>query len=719
MDSQAATAAIPTSRGDGFLRIVSNSEIDRRQAEVANNEAALKLQDKPPILRLAQYVRTAWQAARNAKTAATGDNISIETRLLRCVRQRNGTYDPERKALINKWGGSDVYMMLTSVKCRAAKSWIRDIMIPPGEKPWSIAPTPVPDLPEAEEVDIEQQVTMETAQVMIESGMEAVTAENIAERIQEIRTRMQKERTERAKQATTSFETRIEDDLVEGGYYKALSDFIDDLVTYPTAFFKGPIIRRKKKLVWTEDQSGQWVPAVEYKYVRQYSRVAAFDIYPSPGAKDIQDGYLCERHRLRRSDLVAMIGVPGFDESSIRAALNDYGTGGLREWLTVDQERANVENRPNEFDDPDPPIDAVEYWGFAQGKTLLEWGMSKDQVPDADLDYQINAWLIGQYVVMARLNPHPLGNRPYYAASFESVNDSIWGKAPPELMRDVQRICNAIARSLINNLGIASGPQVEVMMDRVNPGEDVESVWPWKIWKTKSDSTGSGKFAVNFFQPDPMSDLLMKVYEYFFEQASEQSGIPAYIYGSSDVGGAGKTASGLSMLMNAASKTLKNVVSQVDENIIKPSIYEHWLHLMLYDQDIMKVGDINIVARASEYLIIQEQLQIRRMEFMDRTNNDLDQSIMGETGRAILLRETSKSLKLPEEIVPSKEDMERREQMMREGGPMMVPPGGVMPGQEGMAIPDAAVINAAGGRPNEGATMGPARAPSAPRPTMQ
>jgi len=283
-------------------------------------------------------------------------------------------------------------------------------------------------------------------------------------------------------------------------------------------------------------------------------------------------------------------------------------------------------------------------------------------------------------------------------------------------MRDVQRICNAIARALINNLGIASGPQVEIMMDRLQPGEDAEAVWPWKIWKTKSDSTGTGKFAINFFQPDPLSDLLIKVYEYFFQQASEQSGIPAYIYGSQEVGGAGKTASGLSMLMNAASKTLKNVVSQVDEHIIKPSIYEHWIHLMLYDEDIMKVGDINIVARASEYLIIQEQLQIRRIEFMERTNNPADLGIMGIGGRATLLRETSKSLKLPEDIVPSKEDMERREQMMNHVGPMMVPPGGVAPGQEGMAIPDAAVINAAGGRPNEGATMGPPRAPMAPRP---
>ena len=45
MDAQGSTAAIPTRQGGGFLRIVSNSEIDRRQAEVANKEAAQKLQE--------------------------------------------------------------------------------------------------------------------------------------------------------------------------------------------------------------------------------------------------------------------------------------------------------------------------------------------------------------------------------------------------------------------------------------------------------------------------------------------------------------------------------------------------------------------------------------------------------------------------------------------------------------------------------------------------
>jgi hypothetical protein len=147
------------------------------------------------------------------------------------------------------------------------------------------------------------------------------------------------------------------------------------------------------------------------------------------------------------------------------------------------------------------------------------------------------------------------------------------------------------------------------------------------------------------------------------------------------------------MLMNAASKTLKDVVSHIDEGVIKPSIYDFWVHKMLYDDDIDKIGDINIIARASEHLIIAEQIQLRRTEFMEATANPFDMSIIGQKGRAALLREQVKSLKMPtEDIVPSKKDMEA----------MAMTPGA--PGQGGGAIPipqQAAAIGPAGGVPGE------------------
>jgi hypothetical protein len=654
----------------GLLRVLNNQQLDDIERAEKAAQKAEEEQNKPELMGLAQHVNTAWQAALRARQGG-----KIEERLLKSLRQREGEYDPEDLTEIRKYGGSEVYMMLTNIKCRAASAWIRDVVIPPGEKPWSIEPTPEPELPPQELDNIIERVKQEAMQAMMMAGPEVITVEAITDRLLDLRAELAEQVKEQANAATAEFEQRIEDELVEGKFYESLSQFIIDLVTFPTAFLKGPLVRRKKKLTWTTDREGNYVPAIDMKFVRQYERRSPFGIYPSPGAKHIQDGYLCEyHHQLRRSDIVSMKGVPGFSDEAIDAVMTHFGTKGFRMHLAIDQERAEAEDRPQEWDDPDPGIDAIEYWGSATGALLREWGMTKEQVPDVTQDYQITCWLIDRWIVMARINPHPLGHRPYYSSSYDKINDSIWGKCPPELMRDIQKVCNALARALINNLSIASGPMVEVFMDRLMAGEDPEDMYPWKVFKTKHDPQ-HGKPAVQFYQPNAITEILLRVYEYFFQQASEQSGIPNYIYGSQKVGGAGKTASGLSMLMNAATKTLKGVISHIDEDIIAPIIWEHWLHVMLYDRDVLKVGDINIVTRASEYLIIQEQLQLRRTEFLRDTNNPIDLQIMGLEGRASILRETAKGLKIAK-VVPTEDEFERRLQQARPPPNPSQPPGG-------------------------------------------
>ncbi len=140
------------------------------------------------------------------------------------------------------------------------------------------------------------------------------------------------------------------------------------------------------------------------------------------------------------------------------------------------------------------------------------------------------------------------------------------------------------------------------------------------------------------------------------------------------------------MLMNNASKALKAVITHIDDGIIKPVVYEHWINIMLYDDDELKCGDINVVARASEYLLMQETYQLRRLEFLDKTNNPVDMAIMGIPGRASVLREVSKILKLGEDVVPSKDEIDAKFNAPVQtppGGPMepgMLPPPGMSPG---------------------------------------
>ena len=617
----------------------------------------MEAQNQPIILNLAGEVRTKWGAARDAKE-------TIQTQMENSLRQRKGEYDPEDLMRIQAQGGSEVYINITNVKCRAAESWIYDLLLPPGERPWAAKPTPLPELPPGVEDEIKLGLLtqiQEALQMNMQAGI-PVDEADLKEQIEQLKKEVLKEVKAKATSEAEIMEDEIDDDLVEGGWYQAIRESVPDIITMPAGIIEGPTVRMKKKLSWSQYPDGTPMAQVAEEPQRTYKRVSPFDIYPSPGSKSLQDGYLCHHIRFERKDLNNLMGIEGFDESAIRLVLQQYGQGGLREWLTNDITRTEIENRPPEFSrNAETSIDCIKFMGPIQGIQLLRWGMSAEEVPDSLLDYEATIYLIGQYVIGASLNSHPLGRRTYFSASFEQSNTSMWGKGVPELMEDIQKICNGCGRAIVNNMAMASGPQVVVLANLLAEGETMTSLIPWKIWRMvhKGDSLGR-RPPVEFFQPDSIVEQLLKVYEYFFKQASEVTGIPSYVYGGSDVGGAGKTASGLAMLMNAASKGLKTVASHIDVGIIKPSIEETWLHIMIYEPEKAR-GDISIRARASEYLIMMEQLQIRRMEFLNATNNPTDMQIIGIPGRASILKETVRALKMPvDDIIPDPDSIDEQ-----------------------------------------------------------
>jgi hypothetical protein len=190
-------------------------------------------------------------------------------------------------------------------------------------------------------------------------------------------------------------------------------------------------------------------------------------------------------------------------------------------------------------------------------------------------------------------------------------------------------------------------------------GEDLTQVYPWKIWQVTTDRTGGGQPAVRFFQPSMNADVLMSVYQQFVKQADEITGIPNYVYGSSAVSGAGRTASGLSMLMDNASKGIKQGVANIDK-IVSGIVHRLYLHNMMYDDDPYIKGDFKVVAKGAIGLIQKEALQLRRNEFLMATANNLDSQIVGTEGRAYILREVARGLQMDtEKIVPSDDSIQQ------------------------------------------------------------
>jgi hypothetical protein len=663
-------------------------EEDRRKAQ--------RTQSEPLMGSLANYVRMQWMYARDAKRQ------TVETRLLKNVRARRGDYEPEKLAAIRDEGGSEVFAMLTSTKCRSAGSWIRDVLMGQGsEKPWTLTPSKVPELPQATIDDIVSQA-VEPLQQAIEAGMPMSQGQAV-QLLSGLRDAALEQVRDQARSMAHRMENKMEDQLNDGGWLQAIDAFIDDITTFPAAVIKGPIVKNKPVLTWSQDAQGQSTPKVETKLTLEFERIDPFLIYPSPAASTIDDGYLIEKHRMSRQQLLELIGVEGYDDSSIRLCLEEFGTEGLREWLTNDTAQADAEGKSTTSitQNPDKLIDALQFWGSVNGKMLIEWGMDKHDVPDPTKEYHCEIWLINRYVIKAQMNYDPLHRKPYYKTSYEEIPGAWWGNSVADLVRNSQTVVNAAARAIVNNMGIASGPQVVLNVNRLPDGVDITQMRPWQIWQVKSDPLGGNAPAIEFHQPDSRVAELMQVFEQWSALADEYSGIPRFMGGDAS-GNAGRTASGLSILMSNAGKSIKQVISNIDVSIFNPMLERLYYYNMRYGTDPDLKGDVNIVARGANSLIAKDAAQMRRNEFLQQTANPIDMQIIGMAGRAALLREQVKTLDMDvDKIVPSPDVMAARQavaafsqahqmaanQVMGTPGspppqPGAAPPG--VPGQPGM-----------------------------------
>ncbi len=629
-----------------FLRVVGNDELVRQERE-ATERALQERQNQPLILGLTTHLRACWDAARMAKKP-------IETIMLRAMRQRNGEYEADKLTQIRAQGGSTVYMMITEVKCRAAESWLRDILLETGGPPWDLEATPIPDMSPGQAQEIQGAFAQKVLGIVEASGQapDPVQMLELKELVsQEYRFMLLQQAQNRA----DKMKTRIEDQFAQGGWLTAFNDFITDLVTFPAAIIKGPIVRRQRALGWDRGPDGKTTVKPIERIAPEYERVDPFRFYPEPGISNINEGYVFEHHRLSRMELADLIGVPGYDDDAIRKVL-DIGNG--QSWVSEDVElqKDEEERKFYAYMRPTTEFDALEFWGKVSGKMLRDWGMSEEDVPDTAREYDANVWIVGNYTIKAVLNYDPLGEKPYAKTSFIKCPGAFWGKGIPEIIEDLQGVCNAAARALVNNMGIASGPQVEINLDRIPPNEDITQLSPWKIWQTVNDPAGSSAPAIRFTQPDSRATELMGVYEKFSRLADDHSGIPAYVYGDLNVQGAGRTSSGLSMLMGAAGKGIRQVVMHIDSDVIEPIVHRQFVYNMRYDPDESIKGDVSVVPKGTVNLAVKETVNVRRIEFLNATANPFDIEIIGKDGRAALLREVAKGLQMPvDEVVPSRE----------------------------------------------------------------
>lgn len=648
-DSRGELLPVGFGAREGGIAVMSNAELDDREREQQSTGEDDAHGAEEPLTALAGELRRLWESAYQLKQPH-------HRQMIRSLQQRKGQYDAAFLAELQAEGVAENFIRITDVKCRALESWIRDIVTSGGDRVFTLDPTAMPEVSMPAKEQMMRQVH---EGVMAGQFDQARGKRLLSDAIKQIN---QQDKDEAIKKAE-AMATLIEDQLGEGGFDEEFEAFITDISTFKTAFLKGPVNTYSKQLEWGED----FKPRVVKKVTPKWERISPFDMYPLAGSRTPQDGCFV-RWELTASSLVAMKNVNGSNNEAIDYVLDMYGDKGFRDWLnTSDTERKDLEGRSDGYTDGNRNIDAIEFRGTMQGKKLLEWGVPEEKVPDPLDEYPIEAWLIGSKVIRCLPASDPLGRVPIYAASAITIPGSFWGQGIAEVMEDISNICQAAVRALVDNMSMASGPQIALDPSNLAGGEDIESMRPWKVWQVVQNDMGTGGLPVKFFQPEMKADELTRIYEKFKSFADEVTGIPAYAYGGDAGSGAARTASGLSMLMGAASKGVKQVIANISRGVIKPVVQQLYTYNMMYHEDDSVKGDLKVDVGGVLALIQKETTQMRRTEFLQTTNNPTDMQIMGIEGRAEVLRATANSLELDtDRVVPPRDELAEKVKMMQQ-----------------------------------------------------
>lgn len=564
----------------------------------------------------------------NAFTDVKAKRSVYEDIWLKDLRQYKGIYDPEVLAKLDP-KRSKSFIRETRTKVRTIDARILDLLFPAnGEKNWDIQVTPVPSVPAPIEKDLLAQVTA----VIKAAGEDRQPTKS------EMDIAIQTFATETAKRMSTE----INDQLVEIKYRSIIRDVMHSGHLYGTGWLKGPLIDQVIEPHWemqqkvSVDAAGNQIPTwswvlVQKKINRPYAEFKPiWDVYPDLSVTD-KDlcRFFCERHVMPRHKLLQLAAREDFDGTFIKEYISS-NPDGKAEYANFENELYNLKESNTS---PRPPIkgayEVIEYWGYASVSDLLELDPERfleiTKTLGVDDDVPCNIWILDKTVIKVEIQPITGLVIPYYVYYFDKDETSIYGEGIAAIMRDPQRLVNASIRAMIDNAAHCAGPQYEVNVDLLADGEDPSDIGAFKVWlRTGRDADVAGKEVVRVKTIASYTPEFLNMYGLFSRLGDEVTIVPRYLQGDARVSGAGRTASGLSMLMGQANVGLSDLVKMFDDGITKPFITSMYNWNMEFNdkQDIK--GDMKIIARGSTALMAKEIRAQQIQTFLQMTLNPED-----------------------------------------------------------------------------------------------
>ena len=450
-----------------------------------------------------------------------------------------------------------------------------------------------------------------------------------------------------AKEAARNMEKLIHDQIDESNGSSELRNAIFESCLFGTGIIKGPFNYNKTLHRWEDsEETGKREYNPLFVRVPRIEFVSIWDFFPDPSATSLDEcEYVLHRHKLNKSQVRGLTKLPYFNEDAIREVLSlgpNYTERDYEHELKDDQ-------RSNDYGSGQ--FEVLEYWGVMDAEYAREVGMDlSDDIDDLD-EVQINAWVCNGLVLRAVVNPFTPMRIPYHAFPYERNPYSFFGIGIAENMNDSQQVMNGHARMAIDNLALSGSLVFEIDESMLAGGQSME-IYPGKIFRRQAGVPGQSIHGMKF--PNTSQENMM-MFDKFRQLADEQTGIPSYSHGQTGVQSMTRTASGMSMLLGAASLNIKTVVKNLDDFLLRPlgQSYFQW-NMQFFEGDLAVQGDLEVNAMGTNSLMQKEVRSQRLTMFLQTAQNP---AIAPVVKMSKLISELAYSLDLdPDEILNDPEE---------------------------------------------------------------
>ena len=450
--------------------------------------------------------------------------------------------------------------------------------------------------------------------------------------------------------ASRQLQKLIEDQLDESNANIILRSAIFESCLLGTGIIKGPFTYNKTLHKYTGTGNGtarEYTP--DFVKVPKVEFVSIWDFYPDPNARNMDEcEFVIQRHRVNRHQFLDLINRPYFSKEKIEECLADGPAYQKLSWeQNIDLEGSSTGDiEKNRYE-------ILEYWGTIDAMTAKEQGLTIDPDIADTTEVQVNVWMCKNKVIRIVENPFKPFRIPYQSFPYEKNPYNFFGIGVPENMDDAQQIMNGHARMAIDNLALAGNLVFDIDESALVNNQSME-VYPGKIFKRQAGVPGQAIYGIKF--PNTATEN-MQMFDKFRQLADESTGIPSYSHGQTGVQSMTRTASGMSMLMGAASLNIKTVIKNIDDHLIKPlgeSMFQ-W-NMQFYEGELPIIGDFEVKATGSSSLMRKEVRSQRLTMFLQTIQNP---QIAPFVRISEVIKELAYSLDLdPEEIINSKDEAE-------------------------------------------------------------